>query len=85
MAGVFGTLPPALERPPENSPQGRRPTCRKHIARGGRAGPLGLGNNEDEAVGDMLAQHQIFMRRAEVEKTANLKGEALRDYYINYI
>ena len=38
-----------------------------------------------EAVGDMLAQHQIFMRRAEVEKTANLKGEALRDYYINYI
>ncbi len=38
-----------------------------------------------EAVGDMLAQNLIFMKRAEVEKTAKLEGDALRDFYINYI
>ena len=37
------------------------------------------------AVGDVLTQNQIFMKRAEVEKTAKLEGEALRDFYINYI
>jgi glutamine synthetase len=38
-----------------------------------------------EAVGDMLAQNLVFMKRAEVEKTAKLEGDALRDFYINYI
>jgi glutamine synthetase len=38
-----------------------------------------------EAVGDILAQNMIFMKRAEVEKTAKLEGEALRDFYIDYI
>jgi glutamine synthetase len=38
-----------------------------------------------DAVGDMLAQNHIFMKRAEVEKTAKLEGEALRDWYINYV
>jgi glutamine synthetase len=38
-----------------------------------------------EAVGAMLAENHIFMKRAEVEKTAKLEGEALRDFYINYI
>jgi glutamine synthetase len=37
------------------------------------------------AVGDGLAQNQIFMKRAEVEKTAKLEGQALRDFYINYV
>jgi glutamine synthetase len=38
-----------------------------------------------EAVGDMLAQNLIFMKRAEIEKTAKLEGNALRDFYIRYI
>jgi glutamine synthetase len=38
-----------------------------------------------EAVGQTLCDNHIFMKRAEVEKTAKLKGEALRDWYINYI
>jgi glutamine synthetase len=37
------------------------------------------------AVGEVLCDNQIFMKRAEVEKTAKLEGEALRDFYINYI
>ena len=38
-----------------------------------------------EAVGQMLCDNQIFMKRAEVDKTAKLEGDALRDWYINYI
>jgi glutamine synthetase len=38
-----------------------------------------------EAVGETLVDNQIFMRRAEVEKTADLDDVALRDFYINYI
>jgi glutamine synthetase len=37
------------------------------------------------AVGKELVEHQIFMKRIEVEKTAGLEGDALRDYYIWYI
>jgi glutamine synthetase len=38
-----------------------------------------------EAVGQVLCDNQIFMKRAEVEKTKALEGDALRDFYINYI
>jgi glutamine synthetase len=38
-----------------------------------------------EEVGAVLAQNLIFMKRAEVEKTAKLEGNALRDFYINYV
>lgn len=38
-----------------------------------------------EAVGSMLVDNHVFMKRAEIEKTAKLQGEALRDFYINYI
>jgi glutamine synthetase len=38
-----------------------------------------------EAVGRVLVDNQIFMKRAEVEKTKELEGEALRDFYINYV
>jgi glutamine synthetase len=38
-----------------------------------------------DAVGKLLAENMIFMKRAEVEKTAKLEGEALRDFYINYV
>jgi glutamine synthetase len=37
------------------------------------------------AVGQVLVDNQVFMKRAEVEKTKDLTGDALRDYYINYI
>jgi glutamine synthetase len=37
------------------------------------------------AVGSALCEHHIFMKRAEVEKTKDLEGEALRDYYIWYV
>jgi glutamine synthetase len=37
------------------------------------------------AVGQTLCDNQIFMRRAEVEKTAELDADALRDFYINFI
>ena len=37
------------------------------------------------AVGKELVEHQVFMKRIEVEKTAGLEGDALRDYYIWYI
>jgi glutamine synthetase len=37
------------------------------------------------AVGQVLCDNQIFMKRAEVEKTKALEGEALRDWYINYV
>ena len=38
-----------------------------------------------QAVGAMLVDNHMFMKRAEVEKTAKLEGESLRDFYINYI
>jgi glutamine synthetase len=38
-----------------------------------------------EAIGALLCENHIFMKRAEVEKTAKLEGDALRDWYINYI
>jgi glutamine synthetase len=38
-----------------------------------------------EAVGGMLVDNHVFMKHAEVEKTKGLEGDALRDYYINYI
>ena len=37
------------------------------------------------AVGAGLVENHIFMKRAEVTKTAALEGEALRDWYIWYI
>lgn len=37
------------------------------------------------AVGQTLVDNHIFMKRAEVEKTAGLEGDALRDWYIWYI
>ena len=38
-----------------------------------------------EAVGRVLVDNQIFMKRGEAEKTKDLNGDALRDYYINYV
>jgi glutamine synthetase len=38
-----------------------------------------------EAVGQGLVDNHIFMKRAEVEKTAALEGDVLRDWYIWYI
>ena len=37
------------------------------------------------AVGQGLVENHIFMKRAEVTKTAGLEGDALRDWYIWYI
>lgn len=37
------------------------------------------------AVGQGLVDNHVFMRRAEVEKTASLDDAALRDFYIHYI
>jgi glutamine synthetase len=37
------------------------------------------------AVGQMLADNHIAIKRDEVIKTAKLEGDALRDFYINYI
>jgi glutamine synthetase len=37
------------------------------------------------AVGQMLVDNQVFMKRAEVAKTKDLEGDALRDFYINYV
>jgi glutamine synthetase len=38
-----------------------------------------------EAVGRELVENHLFMKRAEVEKTKDLQGEALRDWYIWYL
>jgi glutamine synthetase len=38
-----------------------------------------------KAVGQLLVDNHVFMKRAEVEKTVKLEGETLRDFYINYI
>ena len=37
------------------------------------------------AVGQTLCDNQIFMRRVEAEKTAEMDADALRDFYINFI
>lgn len=37
------------------------------------------------AVGEILVDNQIFMRRAEAEKTSEFDETALRDFYIHYI
>ena len=37
------------------------------------------------AVGAGLVENHIYMKRAEVEKTKDLTGDALRDWYIWYI
>ena len=37
------------------------------------------------ALGPEIAEHHIFMKRIEVDKTAGLEGAALRDYYIWYV
>ena len=37
------------------------------------------------AIGAGLVENHIYMKRAEVEKTAALEGDALRDWYIWYI
>jgi glutamine synthetase len=37
------------------------------------------------AVGQGLVDNHVFMKRAEVDKTAALEGDALRDWYIWYI
>lgn len=37
------------------------------------------------AVGAGLVENHIFMKRAEVEKTAALDADALRDWYIWYV
>ena len=37
------------------------------------------------AVGQLLCDNQIFMRRTEAEKTEKMDAETLRDFYINFI
>lgn len=37
------------------------------------------------AVGQLLCDNHIFMKRAEVDKTAALEGDALRDFYVWFI
>lgn len=37
------------------------------------------------AVGQILCDNQIFMRRMEAEKTAEMDADSLRDFYINFI
>jgi glutamine synthetase len=37
------------------------------------------------AVGQMLVDNHVFMKRAEVQKTEKLVGDALREFYINYV
>ena len=38
-----------------------------------------------DAVGRLLCENHIFIKRDEIDKTAKLEGDALRDFYINYI
>jgi len=37
------------------------------------------------AVGELLVQNHIAIKEAEIQKTAALEGDALRDYYIHYV
>ncbi len=38
-----------------------------------------------EAVGEVLCANHIFMKEQEVEKTSELEGDALRDFYVHYV
>ena len=38
-----------------------------------------------DAVGGMLVANHIDIKRNEIEKTASLEGDALRDFYIHYV
>ena len=38
-----------------------------------------------EAVGQTLVENLVFIKRDEIEKTAALEGQSLRDFYIHYI
>jgi len=38
-----------------------------------------------DAVGPMLVDNQLFMREAEVDKTADMDHTALRDFYIPFL
>ncbi len=38
-----------------------------------------------EAVGQLLVDNHVFMKQQEVEKTKDLEGEALRDFYVHFI
>jgi len=37
------------------------------------------------AVGEALVENHIFVKRHEIEKTASLEGDSLRDFYIYYV
>jgi glutamine synthetase len=37
------------------------------------------------SVGETLAAHHIAVKRAEIKETAELAGDALRDYYLHYL
>ncbi|MFI5019664.1 MAG: glutamine synthetase, partial [Dongiales bacterium] len=37
------------------------------------------------AVGAALVENHIFVKRHEIEKTASLEGDSLRDFYIYYV
>ena len=37
------------------------------------------------AVGELLVQNHIAIKEVEIQKTAALEGDALRDYYIHYV
>ena len=38
-----------------------------------------------KAVGQGLVDNHVFVKHHEVERVAGLEGDALRDYYINFI
>lgn len=46
---------------------------------------LGADSALTGAVGQLFCDHHIHMKRAEVEKTALLEGDALRDWYIWFV
>ncbi len=37
------------------------------------------------AVGEQLVSNHVFIKESEIEKTAALEGDALRDYYIHFV
>ena len=37
------------------------------------------------AIGELLVANHIGIKEAEINKTASLQGDALRDYYIYYV
>ncbi len=38
-----------------------------------------------QAVGQLLCDNHVYIKRNEIEKTAALEGDALRDFYIHYV